>query len=460
MVQISADVLINYILIFFILLLFLVLTRRLSNKEVGDGYFVMLKSQNTFNLSLSFYASGMCLWIIASPAEVGWYGLGFDVIGYAISAATPFGLLYFLGPKIVDAVPDKATLPQYINKQYGNFAQIFVSLVAIIYMSAFLIAEFASINFLFPEISNTSGLIVCLAIALVTFLYLNLSGFKASLITDRFQGISIIILLLIVFSLWISQNGLGEIIKAANIGGLNLFTLPSFKSAVAVILAVTAAEIFSQGYWQRTYSALDDSVIKKSSIFAGLGCFLTVLILGIAGSSGAGFGIENPSLSFIQQIQLNSFSRILVIGLCTMLVASSIDTLQSAISSTMALDIVKSGVAEAKIITLVITFGSLTLSFFVTNIFSVFLFADLLAVCLVFPAFYKIRMRKTSQGIVIPFSLGFVSSILYRFNYVDLNVNPGGLFIPTDIYGLADLNTFGVGFIFSIIGTLLYNRIK
>ena len=57
-----------------------------------------------------------------------------------------------------------------------------------------------------------------------------------------------------------------------------------------------------------------------------------------------------------------------------MLVASSIDTLQSAISSTMALDIVKSGVAEAKIITLVITFGSLTLSFFVTNIFSVFLF--------------------------------------------------------------------------------------
>ena len=69
-------------------------------------------------------------------------------------------------------------------------------------------------------------------------------------------------------------------------------------------------------------------------------------------------------------------------------------------------------------------------------------------------------MRKTRQGIAGPLSLGFVSSILYRFYYVDLNVNPGGLFIPTDIYGLADLNTFGVGFIFSIIGTLLYNRIK
>ena len=458
--QLGTNVLINYILIFFILFLFLVLTRRLANKTEDKSYFVMLKSQKTFNLSLSFYASGMGLWIIASPAEVGWYGLGFDVIGYAISAATPFVLLYFVGPRIVQTVPDKATLPQYISQQYGNFAQVFVSIIATIYMSAFLIAEFASINFLFPEISKTSGLIVCTAIAVVTFLYLNLSGFKASLVTDRFQGISIIALLIIVLVLWISQNGIGNIIQASYDGGLNTFTFASFKSALAVILAVTAAEIFSQGYWQRTYSAIDENVIKKSSIYAGLGCFVTVLILGIAGSAGAGFGIENPSLSFIQQIEFNTFSRILVIVLCTMLVASSIDTLQSAISSTMALDLVKRGVSEAKIITLIITFGSLGLSFYVTNIFSVFLFADLLAVCLVFPAFYKIKSRKTSQGIVIPTSLGFVSSVLYRFYFIDLDLNPGGIFIPTDLYGLADLNTFGVGFIFSIIGTLAYNRIK
>ena len=369
-------------------------------------------------------------------------------------------LLYYVGPRIVQTVPDKATLPQYISQQYGNFAQVFVSIIATIYMSAFLIAEFASINFLFPEISKTSGLIVCAAIAIVTFLYLNLSGFKASLITDRFQGMSIIALLVVVLVLWISQNGISNIIRASYDGGLNTFTFASFKSALAVILAVTAAEIFSQGYWQRTYSAIDENVIKKSSIYAGLGCFVTVLILGIAGSAGAGFGIENPSLSFIQQIELNTLSRILVIGLCTMLVASSIDTLQSAISSTMALDLVKRGVSEAKIITLIITFGSLGLSFYVTNIFSVFLFADLLAVCLVFPAFYKIKSRKTSQGIVIPTSLGFVSSVLYRFYFIDLDLNPGGIFIPTDLYGLADLNTFGVGFIFSIIGTLAYNRIK
>ena len=76
---------------------------------------------------------------------------------------------------------------------------------------------------------------------------------------------------------------------------------------------MTAAEIFSQGYWQRTYSALDDSVIKKSSIFAGLGCFLTVLILGIAGSSGAGLD-ENPSLRHSANT-IKYFLKAFVIGL-------------------------------------------------------------------------------------------------------------------------------------------------
>ena len=153
--QLGTNVLIYYILIFFILFLFLVLTRRLANKTEDTSYFVMLKSQKTFNLSLSFYASGMGLWIIASPAEVGWYGLGFDVIGYAISAATPFVLLYFVGPRIVQTVPDKATLPQYISQQYGNFAQVFVSIIATIH---YFLRQSSTIVFNAAELESTASL--------------------------------------------------------------------------------------------------------------------------------------------------------------------------------------------------------------------------------------------------------------------------------------------------------------
>jgi Na+/proline symporter len=62
-------------------------------------------------------------------------------------------------------------------------------------------------------------------------------------------------------------------------GGIDTFEFFSFKSALAVIVAVTAAEIFSQGYWQRSFSAENTKSLQKASIFAGLGCFLTILIL-------------------------------------------------------------------------------------------------------------------------------------------------------------------------------------
>jgi len=42
--------------------------------------------------------------------------------------------------------------------------------------------------------------------------------------------------------------------------------------------------------------------------------------------------------------------------------------------------------------------------------------------------------------------------------FIDLSMNPGGVFIPTDLYGLADLNTFFIGFLSSAFATLAYNK--
>ena len=265
------DGLIAYIIILVILTLIYVRTTKISSKE--NEYFVLSRSENTAGLALSFYASGMGLWILTAPAEVAWWGLGYDVIGYAVSAATPFLLLYFLGSRIAELTPDGATLPQFIQSRYGRNAQIIVSLVAIIYMSAFLIAEFASIIFLFPSISETSGIAVAVLIGLFTFAYIRKSGFKASYITDRFQGVAIIVLLFILFGVWFSKNSYADIVNYSKLGGINSFETFSLRSALAVVLAVTAAEIFSQGYWQRTFSAKNSETVKKASLIAGFGAF-------------------------------------------------------------------------------------------------------------------------------------------------------------------------------------------
>lgn len=445
-----------YVIVVLILTWIYFQTRSLKSSE--DEYFVLNKSEGVLGLSLSFYASGMGLWILTSPAEVAWYGLGFDIYGYALSAATPFVLIYIFGPKIADLLPKGATLAQFVETKYGNIAQKIVSIVAVIYMGAFLIAEFASISFVFESISSVRGILISLLIAITTLAYLFRHGFKASYFTDRLQSYGIILLLAIVLTIWLSQNSFSELVTYANAGGLGSFETFSFKSALAVIIAVTAAEVFSMGYWQRTFSAENSKAIKQASIFSGIGAFLTILILGIGGAVGAGKGIESPALSFIEQLDLNNFTIILLVSLATLLVTSSIDTLENAIASTISLDILKKKSEEAKLITLLVVCISFVISIEVTSIFNVFLVADLFAACLVFPAFYRIKKSSKDILLIIPFVGSLISVYVYRYLFTDLQVNPGGIFIPTDLYGLADLNTFAIGLLSSMVITLVANK--
>ena len=445
-----------YLIVVLILTWIYFQTRSLKSNE--NEYFVLNKSEGVLSLSLSFYASGMGLWILTSPAEVAWYGLGYDIYGYALSAATPFILIYIFGPKIADLLPKGATLAQFVETKYGNIAQKIVSIVAVIYMGAFLIAEFASISFVFESISSVRGILISLLIAITTLAYLFRHGFKASYFTDRLQSYGIILLLAIVLTIWLSQNSLSELVTYANAGGLGSFETFSLKSALAVIIAVTAAEVFSMGYWQRTFSAENSKAIKQASIFSGVGAFLTILILGIGGAVGAGKGIESPALSFIEQLDLNNFTIILLVSLATLLVTSSIDTLENAIASTISLDILKKKSEEAKLITLLIVCVSLVISIEVTSIFNVFLVADLFAACLVFPAFYRIKKSSKDILLIIPFVGSLISVYVYRYLFIDLQVNPGGVFIPTDLYGLADLNTFAIGLLSSMVITLVADK--
>ena len=432
-------------------------TRGLKSSE--DEYFVLNKSEGVLGLSLSFYASGMGLWILTSPAEVAWYGLGYDIYGYAISAATPFILIYIFGPRIADLLPKGATLAQFVETKYGSIAQKIVSMVAVIYMGAFLIAEFASIGFVFESVSSVRGVLISLLIAMTTLAYLFRHGFKASYFTDKIQSYGIILLLTIVFTIWFSQNSFSELVTFANVGGLNSFETFSLKSALAVIIAVTAAEVFSMGYWQRTFSAENSKAIKQASIFSGIGAFLTILLLGIGGAVGAGKGLESPTLSFIEQLDLNNFTIILLVSLATLLVTSSIDTLENAIASTISLDILKKKSEEAKLITLLIVCIALVISIEVTSVFNVFLVADLFAASLVFPAFYRIKKTSKDLLLILPFVGSLASAFIYRFQYIDLQANPGGVFIPTDLYGLADLNTFAIALFSSMIITVVADKI-
>ena len=83
---------------------------RASNAKVfeADDYLSARGSQDWLRIGLSLFASGMGIWILFAPSEVGYYGGFWDVVGYAVSASTPFLLLAYVGPMIRARLPSGA----------------------------------------------------------------------------------------------------------------------------------------------------------------------------------------------------------------------------------------------------------------------------------------------------------------------------------------------------------------
>ena len=106
-----------------------------TEKELDqDAYLSARGTQSWLRIGLSLFASGMGIWILFGPSEVGYYGGFWDVVGYALSSATPFLLLAYVGPLIRQRLPDGVTLADYVRMRIGRPMQIYVGRNSVAYM--------------------------------------------------------------------------------------------------------------------------------------------------------------------------------------------------------------------------------------------------------------------------------------------------------------------------------------
>ena len=159
----------------------------------SDTYLSARGSQSWVRIGLSLFASGMGVWILFGPSEVGYYGGFWDVVGYALSSATPFMLLAYVGPLIREQLPDGVTLADYVSKRLGRPMQVYVGLISVLYMFTFLFAEFTAIGKGMYILTGMEPMVPMVAVAIVTAAYTAYGGLPASLQTDRFQAWMILI---------------------------------------------------------------------------------------------------------------------------------------------------------------------------------------------------------------------------------------------------------------------------
>ena len=454
-------------------------------EENEEHYLSARNSKNSLQIGLSLFASGMGIWVLFGPSEVGYWGGFWDVMGYAVSAATPFLLLVYVGPMIRKKMPTGVTLADYVRMRIGRPMQIYVGVISVLYMFTFLFAEFTAIGRAMNILTGINPLPPMLAIGLVTTAYTSYGGLPASLRTDRWQA-WVVLWLFIALMLILFTGDLSSLItdaKAYNpvdewsIGSMSY--MDSFASGLALVIAITAAEMFTQGNWQRAYASEDDKALQKGSLLAAGLVFPVVLLMGILGTVVAGQGIipAEASLSdksgaffyLLDDVHILFISAFIVLGLA--LVCSSVDTLQNAVVASISRDLSdgKMKLQHARVATVMLVPIAIYLAteptifgFEVnaTSVFAIFLRADLLATATVLPVFLTLWNRISSQAALIGALSGLGSVVAYGIFTADLATGINYLWLPTNEYGLANLDVFLSALLGSGIVTVLVSVLQ
>jgi len=462
------DTLLSYVLLLGTLAFFgyVGYTAAAERKMDSDTYLSARGSQSWQRIGLSLFASGIGIWILFGPSEVGYYGGFWDVVGYALSSATPFVLLAYVGPLIREKLPHGVTLADYVSMRLGRPMQVYVGLISVLYMFTFLFAEFTAIGKAMDILAGMEPLVPMIAVAAVTAAYTAYGGLPASLQTDRWQA-WMILWLVIALLLILFGADLGSLIddaKAYNpedewsIGSMSY--LDSFSSGLALVVAITAAEMFSQGNWQRTWASESDEALRKGAFLAAGLALPLVFVMGVLGTVVAGQGaVEDPSAAFFYLIEdAGALLIAAFVVLAVALVCSSADTLQNAVVASISRDLSNGSMqlGQARIATIAMMPIAIYLAYTIDalSVFEIFLFADLLAAATVAPVLLTLWDRVSSKGALIGAVAGLLSVVAYGAWTADVSTGVDYIFHPTNEWGLANLDVFVSALVGSAVVTV------
>jgi Na+/proline symporter len=348
-------------------------------------------------------------------------------------------------------------------------------------MFIFIVAEMTSISVVYATMCNNFEktpfmLSIILSLGIFTFFYTTLGGLPASIATDKFQGIiiSILVVMLLISVTAVPENKITkeQFDKASN------WTIDGFMVAVTLTIAILSAELFNQGTWQRVWAADSVSSMRKGFIIGSVLVFLLVFFFGVMGIIGYAkdsefydMGATFAFLSFFNILEpLSNFWHVMVLILVTALAASSVDSLQNAIACIFSSDFISLGwnpVLVSRILLVAVNVPAIFMSIQGYNVISLFLVADLVCATSVAPLFMGLQSNDigmlpapTELGALIGCIAGVVTVIVN--GYVN-KANGSGPFEyfwlrnndQCSLCGSKTMITFIIVPIFSIVFTII-----
>ncbi len=401
-------------------LLFAVIGILYAKKYRGySNYLTAGRKIGTLSLTSSLVASALGAWILFGPASAAtWGGIG-AVIGYSLGTAFPMIALIYFGKKIRKTFPSGITFTQFIFHKIGKNLFKFIILLSIFYMFIFLCAEVTAVSMLINYISGVPLWTTAVLVIVATLIYTLYGGLRASILTDNFQFLIVIILLFVCIYNIFGTNFISYKSVANNSGDLlNVKYITNYTAGLTFFIAVAATNLFHQGNWQRVFAAKNYEVLNTSLKLSFLIIIPIVFFMGITGIIATSIDSKvNPDLAFffiLLKDKTELLSMVIII-LAISLTVSTIDTLVNAISSLIIADGKKIN-KNLKYPNALVIFLSIIALFVASKGFSIlylFLLADLLCCAAVFPVFYgfykkNLREKDLIVSIIIGLFLGFL----------------------------------------------------
>lgn len=449
-----------------------------TTKDAATDHFLSARnSASSFAVAISFFASGMGAWV-CTITPVRWilshlflfehpqrhpflqvlYGsteMGatpalswIAVLGYALGSSLPAVLIgCFLGPPIREMTKGQGAFStsDFARKRYGRIMQLVVVCISGFYMFIYMVAELTSISTVFKTLTNSFddrafGILVTISLGAFTVFYTTIAGLPASIVTDKFQGL-IMVALVVMLAIAVTTQPENKV-SAEEFALASAWTIEGFQALVTLILAIASAELFNQGTWQRVWAAESVPAMRKGFTLGALMVFLLMMFFGIMGMIGYANDPEAYDafekfnfLAFFDVLApLHPFWHIVTLILVTALASSSVDTLQNALTSVFSHDLIKIGWNPAVIARVVIVLVNIPAVYLASKGYSVlelFLVADLVCATSVFPLFLGLQTKDYGM-LMAPTELGAFLGVLSGFAAVLVNgvINEaeGGLF--------------------------------
>lgn len=386
--------------------------RARGSRDDVEEYLVARGSQQAWALGLSFLASGMGAWILFATPEVGAFVGLVAVIGYAVGAAAPIVAFGVFGNRLRRIVPAGHSLTEFVRLRYGRIFHGYVVVVSVAYMAFFVTAELTAIGGVTAILSGVDPRAAVLAVAAVTLGYTAYGGLRASLRTDAWQAWLLLGLLAVAgVAIVVGLPAPGAALTTSGLLGVDRVGV---EAAVTLVLAVTAANLFHQGYWQRVWAARDPAALSRG---AAVGVALTLPVVAAVGvigvlAAGAGIALGDPPVPFFALVAtLPAWVAVVVLVLGVSLVASSVDTLENGLAALVAAERPSLSLRGARIATVAVMIPAVIVALQGHSVLRLFLIADLLCATAVVPALLGLWRRATARAALAGGLAGLIGAI-------------------------------------------------